>query len=44
MLPTALALSALAFLRSGCVVIQRDGGYYRKPPPDYYHGGPYRRW
>ncbi len=44
MLPTALAVSALAFLLSGCVVIQHDGGYYRKPPPDYYHGGPYRRW
>jgi hypothetical protein len=32
------ALSADAFLLSGCVLIERDrgGGHYR--------GGPYRRW
>ncbi len=39
------ALSATAFLLSGCVVIHRDGGYHRRPPPGYYgDGGPYRRW
>ena len=37
------ALSAAAFLLSGCVVIHRDGGYYRRPP-GYHDGGPYRRW
>ena len=47
---TALALAALsaaAFLLSGCVFVDRGhgGGYYRSPPPGYYHGGgPYRRW
>ena len=51
---TALALAALsaaAFLLSGCVIIDRDrgGGYYRRAPPGYYgdgyyRGGPYRRW
>jgi hypothetical protein len=47
---TALALaavSAVAFLLSGCVFVDRGrgGGYYRSPPPGYYHGGgPYRRW
>ena len=39
----------MAFFLSGCVVIHRDGGYYRRPPPAYYDGydyrsGPYRRW
>ena len=38
------ALSAAAFLLSGCVVIHRDAGYYRRPPPGYHDGGPYRRW
>ncbi len=39
------ALSVAAFFLSGCVVIQRDGGYYRRPPPGHYgDGGPYRRW
>ena len=53
MLRTAFALaslSALAFLLSGCVIIDRDrGGYYRRPPPGHYddgysRSGPYRRW
>ncbi len=52
MLRTALALSALALLLSGCVYVDWDrggGGYYRRPPPGYYDGhdncsGPYRRW
>lgn len=46
------ALSATAFLLSGClyVDIDRGGGYYRRPPPghyygnDYHRGGPYRGW
>ncbi len=39
------ALSAAAFLLSGCVVIHRDGGYHRRPPPGHYgDGGPCRRW
>lgn len=51
MVRCVLALSALAFLLSGCVFVDwgRGGGYYRRPPPGYYgdgsyHGGPYRRW
>ncbi len=45
------ALSAAAFLLSGCIFVDvdRGGGYYRRPPPGYhgdgyYRGGPYRRW
>ncbi len=51
---TALALAALsaaAFLLSGCIFVDvdRGGGYYRRPPPGYYSngyhgGGAYRRW
>ena len=52
MLGTALALSALALLLSGCVYVdrKRGGGYHRTSPPGYhgdgyYHGGgPFRRW
>jgi hypothetical protein len=45
------ALSAAAFLLSGCIFVDvdRGGGYYRRPPPGYYgdgdyRDGPYRRW
>ena len=51
---TALALAALsaaAFLLSGCILVDvdRGGGYYRRPPPGHYgdgyrRGGPYRGW
>ena len=51
---TALALAALsaaAFLLSGCIFVDvdRGGGYYRRPPPGYYGdgyhgGGAYGRW
>ncbi len=40
------ALSAAAFLLSGCIFVDvdRGGGYYRRPPPGYHDRGPYRRW
>ena len=50
---TALALAALsaaAFLLSGCIFVDvdRGGGYYRRPPgyygDGYHRGDPYRRW
>ena len=51
---TALALAALsaaAFLLSGCIFVDvdRGGGYHRRPPPGHYgdgyqRGGPYRGW
>ena len=46
MLRTALTVSAMALLLSGCVYVDWDcgGGYYRRPPPGHYGGGPYRRW
>ena len=54
MLRTAFALAALsavAFILSGCVFVDRGrgGGYYRSPPPGHYgdgyrRGGPYRGW
>lgn len=46
-----VALSAAAFLLSGCIFVDvdRGGGYYRRPPPGHYgdgyqRGGPYRGW